>query len=110
MCSINDEQLNSLNEFNIFGYPNLRPEKYKSLGIGGMFGMESAGNNYCIDLHARTERQYLKQRAVDTSAGQSGSCIWYKDKISGTNVIFGVHCGGHLQRKNETEPSYNVAT
>eukprot|EP01084_Bolivina_argentea_P170704 295813_1 len=106
------QQLKSIPVFNIFGYPYERPVKYQKIGsgTGGMFGMESAGNNYSIEMHHQTNRRYLKQRAIDTSPGQSGSCLWYKDPKTQQIIIFAVHTGGHTQTQIKKEPSYNIAT
>eukprot|EP01084_Bolivina_argentea_P301318 519800_1 len=106
------QALKSLNiSWNLFGYPGIRPEKYVQQNIcqdgHGMFGMQSVGNDYQIELRDKTRKLYIKQRVIDTSAGQSGSCLWYKANTK--TKIFAVHTGGSIGNEEEKEMAYNVA-
>eukprot|EP01084_Bolivina_argentea_P220273 373341_1 len=66
-----------------------------------MYGMESTSNNYSLQT-SKTGQYFFEHNEIDTSGGQGGAVIWYKQK--NMYVIFAIHGGGSKKLK------YNAAT
>eukprot|EP01084_Bolivina_argentea_P005893 11135_1 len=80
----------------------------QSRNTNKMFGDQSTSKNYCVKTFPRTKQKYLHQQEIDTSVGQSGSVIWFKENnntnSNAATTIFGLHTGGNRDNM------YNVAT
>eukprot|EP01084_Bolivina_argentea_P199341 341109_1 len=105
-------------KFNIFGYPGCdfaNAKKNKLYGYVMKTEAQPKGIEFieCAENHGDFSKKIdyiLRQRHVDASAGQSGSCLFVTGKNNET-IIFAVHVGGHEKKKEKVNDySYNIAT
>eukprot|EP01084_Bolivina_argentea_P144768 253930_1 len=92
-------------EYAIFGYPYDKDNK--------MVGMKSTDTSdtteFKIIQNDKTKQYYLRQVAIDTMSGQSGSLVWYKNQDTKTINVCGIHSGGSKGTSLYPQP-YNIAT
>eukprot|EP01084_Bolivina_argentea_P005830 11000_1 len=98
---IGKETLQKLKEFNIFGFPGDKATNNKQNGLWGMKSLENG--MYKIVRHQTSNREYLKQKTVDTYSGTSGACIWIKEEENNYINICGVHTGGKSITKQQNQ-------
>eukprot|EP01084_Bolivina_argentea_P089458 161417_1 len=109
------DTLKKYKRFSIFGYPGKDYENAKKDLLYG-YAMKSNAEEKGTELiqcksYGRMQAKYvLRQRYVDTSAGQSGSAVFVKTKENEV-IIFGVHVGGHQRDDDKKDDyTYNRAT
>eukprot|EP01084_Bolivina_argentea_P300872 518909_1 len=111
------EMIEKLREFNIFGFPG---DKVTNNKQNGLWRMKSLQNGmYKIVRNQTSNREYSKQKTVDTYSGTSGACIWIKEKENKNDIfskfygilhqnnsyinICGVHTGGKSITKQQNQ-------
>eukprot|EP01084_Bolivina_argentea_P316970 549512_1 len=101
--NLNLIQNKTLSTFHIFGYPMTDVDKRNK-----MYGDQSSGQNYLVATSKHSQKNYLRQQEVDTTGGESGAVIWYKDNENvdknGLTTVFGIHTAGNSKKR------FNVAT
>eukprot|EP01084_Bolivina_argentea_P276619 472025_1 len=83
----------------IYGYP----ADHKFNNQYQMYGMSTSmnGNKFEIEKHAESDKRYIKNIEIDTTAGQSGACVWsYDGKDKNKYRIHAVHTSGRPDKRS----------
>eukprot|EP01084_Bolivina_argentea_P057162 104496_1 len=99
-----DKQHFNKSILNIYGYPG---DKYHGLANNKqyeMWGMSTSPIKMKVETHSGTGKSYICNFDIDTTPGQSGSCIYTSHKNNGKEIftIYGIHSGA--------KSHHNVAT
>eukprot|EP01084_Bolivina_argentea_P094001 169013_1 len=88
----------------IYGYPGeFRETKNKRIYYY-LYGMGTskinAKNKFTVATNSKTNKKYIVNECIDTTVGQSGSCIYsYHHNDTNRFLIYGVHTGGSPVQK-----------
>eukprot|EP01084_Bolivina_argentea_P103563 185486_1 len=102
---INDEQFGGKsNVLYIYGYPGEKRKEKDFRVYYYLFGMGTSKlestHNFAVIINTDTNKQYIVNKGVDTTAGQSGSCIYsYNENDSARYLVYGIHSGGSQKRQ-----------
>eukprot|EP01084_Bolivina_argentea_P154131 268706_1 len=102
---INDETFgNHKCVMHIFGYPGEKRKKKNYRVYYYLFGMSTSKidstNKFKVNINIDTHKSYIVNKGIDTTVGQSGSCIYaYNNNDSEKYLIYGIHCGGSQKLK-----------
>eukprot|EP01084_Bolivina_argentea_P134011 236459_1 len=82
----------------IYGYPadkhDTKTNTYRMYGMST--GTSMNGNEFKLQEHKQSGREYIINQQIDCTKGQSGSAIWTcKQNIF---YIFGIHTGGNMKK------------
>eukprot|EP01084_Bolivina_argentea_P087854 158635_1 len=86
----------------IYGYPgSTREKKNKSVyyDLKGM-GTSNTGEHQFEITKNKCDKLYIINKGIDTTAGQSGSCVYsYQGKDVSQYLIYGIHTGGSENKR-----------
>eukprot|EP01084_Bolivina_argentea_P014778 27636_1 len=88
----------------IYGYPGSMREKKNKRIYYYLYGMGTSKidetNSFILTTNVNSNKDYIVNRGIDTTVGQSGSCIYsYNDNDNTSYFIYGVHSGGSQKQQ-----------
>eukprot|EP01084_Bolivina_argentea_P153823 268191_1 len=107
---INDEYFGGGKSLmHIYGYPYEKMEKRNDGTYYYLWGMGTSKldgtNKFRVAKNKNTKKLYIENKGIDTTPGQSGSCIYsYNGEDKTRYLIYGVHTGG----KSEIQTNYGT--
>eukprot|EP01084_Bolivina_argentea_P094003 169015_1 len=101
---VNDETFGDHSSVYIYGYPGHRREVKNHRTYYYLYGMGTskinAKNKFTVATNSKTNKKYIVNECIDTTVGQSGSCIYsYHHNDTNRFLIYGVHTGGSPVQK-----------
>eukprot|EP01084_Bolivina_argentea_P276903 472584_1 len=99
----------------IYGYPySGREEKNKRIYYY-LYGMGTSKinntNTFIIAENNHSKKQYILNKGIDTTKGQSGSCIYsYQENNRNLFLIYGVHTGGSPSAHSNYATFFDIDT
>eukprot|EP01084_Bolivina_argentea_P154130 268705_1 len=102
---INDETFGANTRvMHIYGYPGDKRKEKDYRIYYYLFGMGTSKldktNQFHVKMNDDTNKLYIVNKGIDTTSGQSGSCIYsYNGNDTDRYLVYGVHVGGSTTQK-----------